>query len=387
MADAAAGARHLLAVWNPSYASDAMEAHLTLLLELAANFDDGTLDDDDLYVWWGKVRSSNRQQRLPHETEIAALATEISGSDETQLYLTDYRSLYVADLEAITTDDVAVSDPRHVPAYYRQEKLNCDFWFKVRDIRALVTGDMAGVTAELHKLRNVRYNDRPVSIYGGMVDLPLIVRRDDERHFFDDTERERYTDGRLWAEWDAENTGGVGEMERELRENRFGDALWTSLDPAARRFVASAERAFRDHHSDQAYDFAQCIGGYAKALELQANILLRSACAKLEPKARQTRVDGRTVDLAVSNPLTLGQLARAIGSERELNAALLRSLNNGRWFTETFPIMAEDFVRSVRNPGMHSTRIDRETARQWRARLIGVGCVGELVELARVKVK
>ena len=33
--------------------------------------------------------------------------------------------------------------------------------------------------AELKLLRNPEYHDRPVSLYGGMVDLPLIVVRPD----------------------------------------------------------------------------------------------------------------------------------------------------------------------------------------------------------------
>ena len=41
--------------------------------------------------------------------------------------------------------------------------------------------------AELKVLRNVHYNDRPVSLFGGMVDLPLIVTRPDGRRFFDET--------------------------------------------------------------------------------------------------------------------------------------------------------------------------------------------------------
>ena len=43
--------RHLVTVWNPSYAEDAMEQHLAVLLERAKP------RPDDAYVWWGKVRS------------------------------------------------------------------------------------------------------------------------------------------------------------------------------------------------------------------------------------------------------------------------------------------------------------------------------------------
>lgn len=51
--------------------------------------------------------------------------------------------------------------------------------------------------AELRALRNLGYNDKPVSLYGGMVDLPLVVYRPDNRRFFDREARDRITDERL----------------------------------------------------------------------------------------------------------------------------------------------------------------------------------------------
>ena len=54
----------------------------------------------------------------------------------------------------------------------------------------------------LGRLRNTRYHDRPVSLYGGMVELPLIVTRDDGARWFAD--RDLLTSGRLWAERDAD---------------------------------------------------------------------------------------------------------------------------------------------------------------------------------------
>lgn len=94
------------------------------------------------------------------------------------------------------------------------------------------------VITELQELRNVHYNDRPVSVYGGMVDLPLVVTRPDQVSYFDDDDRERLTDGKLWAEFDAEAGTGLGATERDLRENRFGDQLWLALDAGARTFIA-----------------------------------------------------------------------------------------------------------------------------------------------------
>ena len=68
--------RHLVDVWNPSYASDAMTAHLTILLEAARSWKAGETEVEP-YVWWGKVRSPNRQQELKPLAQILEIAGEL----------------------------------------------------------------------------------------------------------------------------------------------------------------------------------------------------------------------------------------------------------------------------------------------------------------------
>jgi hypothetical protein len=129
-----------------------MEAHLALLLAAAAAFERRELGEDALHVWWGE-EDENR---------------------ECHLYLTDYRSLYVAHVDAITQDDIRASRDSRVPAYYASAGLDCDFWYRLLDVRRLVADDTVAVIAELKTLRNLGYINRPVSLYGGMVDLPLV---------------------------------------------------------------------------------------------------------------------------------------------------------------------------------------------------------------------
>jgi len=63
-----------------------------------------------------------------------------------------------------------------VPDYYAGHAI--DFWFRLFDLRRLITGDTLEVIGELKKLKNTGYHDRPVSLYGGMADLLLIVYPD-----------------------------------------------------------------------------------------------------------------------------------------------------------------------------------------------------------------
>jgi len=105
---------HLVTVWNPSYAADAMEQHLGLLLHLAGEYDKGAIGDEQLYVWWGKVRSPNRQGPQANADDIRRIAKELDAGerDEVQLYLTDYQSLYVGDVDVIREGDRATASPR-----------------------------------------------------------------------------------------------------------------------------------------------------------------------------------------------------------------------------------------------------------------------------------
>ncbi len=114
--------RHLVTVWNPAYAGDALEAHVRLLLEWNERVTKNVATPDDRYVWWGKVRSSQRQQPMPHLGDVLALGADAStravdDPRETHLYLTDFRSLYVADVADITADDMLAEDAVHVPPY------------------------------------------------------------------------------------------------------------------------------------------------------------------------------------------------------------------------------------------------------------------------------
>jgi hypothetical protein len=378
----------LLAVWNPSYSRNAMEEHLALLLRDAAALREKRVRDDDVYVWWGRVHSRNRRTDLPHLDSIRAIDAVLSGEDppETHLYLTDYQSLYVADLGEIRFEALDASESRHVPGYYAADRLECDFWFKLWDVRRLVADDMLATIEALKQLRSVSYFDKPVSLYGGMVDLPLVVTRPDGERFFDEDERDVSTGSSLWAEFDAQMGAGIVAVERSLREDLLGDSAWNALDPTVRTFVATAEKVYREHRSDPAFDFAPVIGSFSKALEVQLASLLRRVLPKLEKRHRLMNIDGETVDLTQRRALSLSQLVQLLAGDQARSVAITQLLANGGWLTGPFAAVLDEF-RSVRNEGTHERRIDRKTATHWRNQMLGVGCAGHLVELAKAKLR
>jgi hypothetical protein len=273
-----------------------------------------------------------------------------------------------------------------VPAYYASDRLECDCWFKLWDVRRLVADDLLATIEELKRLHSVAYFDRPLSLYGGMVDLPLVVTRPDGQSFFDEDERDVVTNAQLWAEFDAQMGAGIVAIERSLREDLLGDAAWSALDPPVRTFVATAEKVYREHRSDPAFDFAAVIGSFSKALEIQLGSLLRRVLPKLPKQQRLMNIDGVTVDLTQRHGLTLSQLVQVLAGDEARSVALAHALVNGSWLTSSFAAVLDEF-RTVRNAGTHESRIDRKSATHWRNQMLGVGCAGHLVELARVRLR
>lgn len=380
--------RHLVTVWNPLYTRE-VEQHLDVLLRWSKRYDEKKADGDELYVWWGKVKSPNRQQPLRRAPDIRELAADLASGkrqEEAHLYVTDYRSLNVGELLEIHEGDLPASEADHAPGYYREQNLSCDFWFKLADMRRLVRDDLPEVARELTKLRNVHYNDRPVSLYGGMVDIPLVVTRPDGAQFFDPDERDVVTDGALWVEHDAESGAGVEDIQRELRLNVLGEEVWEALDITARTSLADAERAFRDHRDDPAFDFASVLLGFAKALEIQCNSVLRRAAAKLPPATRMANIEGASRDLSKSHNLTIGQLAHVLAGDKERTDALGRVLTNNSWFTGQLPPVLAD-LRELRNAAAHDSRVSRDDASRWRNRILGVGTSGLIEEMAKTRLR
>lgn len=383
--------RHLLAVWNPSYADDPLDAHVRVLLQWAERRRKGEAGADDVYVWWARIRSPNRKDDLPHLGDVLALQQQIDDGVETHLYLTDYRSLYVGLLDEITDDDILrewEGEADHMPAYYRDKRV--DVWFRLLDIRRIVADDTLAVIEELRKLRNVHYHDRPVSLYGGMTNLPLVLTRDEEVGWFRDASA--LLDGRLWVERDSENRSETERMARELRDNLIGPAVWAALEPSTRTFLATAEAVYRSRREDPAFDFSGPAIELAKAVETELNAVLfrgtRRVLRSKPPRERETRVDGRLVDLGdVACHLPLGAI-RVLLERDELMQKAVRAAfpHDVTWILGELPYQLGPLVE-LRNPAAHSAALDRERAARQREAILGIGCEGLIVRLARIKLR
>ena len=383
--------RHLVTVWNPSYADDAMDAHLRVLLHWVRRYRESEAEADEVHVWWAKLRSPNRVEPLEHSSEVLAIQDQISAGIETHLYLTDYRSLYVAHLLEVTDDDVpaeSLDERENMPDYYINKEV--DFWFRLGDIRRLVANDTPAVIAQLARLRNLRYHDRPVSLYGGFVDLPLIVRAIDEPAWFSDTAA--LLDGPWWVEYEAAFRGETERMVQELRDNLLGTAVWSQLEPTSRSFLASAEAVFRARRNDPQFDFSGPVLEYVKAVETELNHLIFPALGRVlkgrPPAQREIRVREGRLDLGGRVPhQSLGTLKLLLEKEETVRRNLEQAVGlEARWLLGELPSRIAPLA-DRRNPGAHSEVIARDEAVRIRGDVLGIGQEGLLVRIARSRMR
>ena len=128
---------HHSAVWHPSY-PQGLDAYVQILLKHARAAAGGKCESRDTYVWWPCINATHNAD--PFGGNSFWLNPE---QQENHLYLTDGRSLYVANVTAVTDVD---------PANAQETRSATYSWFKIIDIRTLVHDDTIAIRDEMQKL-------------------------------------------------------------------------------------------------------------------------------------------------------------------------------------------------------------------------------------------
>lgn len=384
--------RHLLSLWNPTYSNVAMDVHLRVLLHWARMGDQGEASVSDVYVWWARLRSAGRKGDHPYKDQILELDEQIRKGVETHLYLTDYRSLYVGHLAEITATNIPKERPEeksHIPNYVLKHEAG--FWFRLRDVRQVVSGDLAGTELEIQKLRNTIRPDKSVSMYGGIANAPMIVTRSPSTQWFED--QEELTGGQLWAQLEAQLRGESKRVARQLRDNLFGSLLWRAMEPATRTFITSAEAVYRSRADDPSFDFSAVAIEYAKAVEVELNALifpaLRSFVAHMPPKKRELHGTHGRLDLG--KPVrhqTLGALVHYLDKSGFVRKGIWNTLKyDAEWILSDEVAQGLQNLLKLRNPAAHSEITSGDAVQEHRASLLGIGCEGLLVRILQAKIR
>jgi len=128
--------KNLLSLYNPYYNENVIEQHLKLLKENGV-------------VAFGKVRSKLRDYEHPNQDTLSEIYDETAKNNPTQLFLTDYNSIYVANVISVNKTINLIK----VPKYY--EDLEVEYWFVFDDLRLIVHKDFETIRDKIFSVNVV----------------------------------------------------------------------------------------------------------------------------------------------------------------------------------------------------------------------------------------
>ena len=171
--------KNILILYNPYYQQNVIEQHLEILKERGA-------------VAFGKLRSALRDYESPNENILNEIYEGASKEASIQLFLTDYNSIFVANVIAVKTDKTILIK---APKYY--DALDVEKWFIFDDLRLLVSDNFQIIRDKiLANFKATNYNNRTYAIYGNHYVYPMQVSMKEGINYFekDDANFKYYTD-------------------------------------------------------------------------------------------------------------------------------------------------------------------------------------------------
>lgn len=241
---------NLLTLYNPYYQKDVIEQHLELLKE------EGN-------VAFGKVRSKHRDYDHPHQQILDTIYASVSKNTPMQLFLTDYSSMYVANV-------IEVSENTGVkkPSYY--DTFEVENWFIFDDLRLIVYKDFELIRDTiLSNFIGTDFNGSTYAIYGNQYVYPMQITMKESISYFEkeDEDFKYFTD--------IFKSDEQLEMRHNLVNFNFGEKRFYNFSPNTQDNLILAEIEYIHNKNNPLYDFSSVIMKYSKAVEIELHRFLR----------------------------------------------------------------------------------------------------------------
>ncbi len=358
---------NLLILYNPYYQSDVIEQHLDIL-------------KNNGVVAFGKIRSKLRNYDSPNEEKLDALYESVSAENPLQLFLTDYDSIYVANVISIKDEKTKIIK---APSYY--DELDVEKWFVFNDLRLIIDKNFAQVRdSALANFKAVNYNNRTYAVYGNQYAYPMQVTMKKEINYFEkEDEKFKYYTNIFKT-----------PLELETRQNlinfTFGEEIFYALHPNTQDNIISAEIEYTQNKHNPLYDYSAAIMKYSKAIEAELHsffkvlfeALIRYDSSIANISFAVQGMERKVGDIATkkANYGTYKFLLKDSQIKSAINATIQKS--NLRYFILSSIPYYINVIQNIRNESVHGGGATLDECKQIRKKLLGIGesgFVGELV--------
>jgi len=350
--------KNILILYNPYYQENVIEQHLEILKDRGA-------------VAFGKLRSSLRDHESPNEDVLDEIYQGVSKETPMQLFLTDYHSIYVANVISVKTDKTILIK---APKYY--DELDVEKWFVFNDLRLLVDGDFQTIRDKiLSNFLATNYNNRTYALYGNPYVYPMQVTMKEEiNYFLKDDENFKYYTNIFKSDLEL-------ETKASLINFTFGTEIFYSFASNTQDNIISAEIEYLQNKHNPLYDFSSLVVKYSKAVELELHRFMKIVFKYLTEKDDRLEslsysIQGRDYILSdiqekKANYGTYKFLIR----KYEIKDAISRYISNHnlRYFiTSTIPQFI-NIMQSIRNESVHGGTTSLKECNDIRNSMLGIG--------------
>lgn len=362
--------KNILILYNPYYQQNVIEQHLEILKEKGA-------------VAFGKIRSLLRDYESPYENELEKIYQNVSKETPIQLFLTDYNSMYVANVIAVKMEKTKLIK---TPVYY--DDLDVEKWFVFDDLRLLASNDFQTIRDNiLSNFKAVNYNNRTYAVYGNKYVYPMQVTMKKEINYFEkEDEGFKYFTNIFKSEEQI-------LVKENLIDFNFGTKRFYNLHANTQDNIISAEVEYMQNKQNLLYDFSSVVVKYSKAIEKELYIFMRTLFAYLMENEQSLKnfpysIQGK--DFILENILehkanygTYKYLIKSFRIKEAINDYI--SDRRLKYFIFQDLIYYINTMQEIRNESVHGGTTSLQDCNEIRKNVIGIGKISILCELDRFK--
>ncbi len=362
--------KNLIILYNTYYQDDVIEQHLKVLIE-------------NEKVAFGKVKSKLKNMEQIFQKQLEEIYKSVSETNYLQLFLTDYSSIYVAKVVAVSNDDLYDL----APAYYKEKNLEVENWYVISDICEIVRNDFQKTRDEiLANFTTTNFDNHTYAVYGNNYVYPLIVDMKYKIDYFDYEDEEFRFYPYIFKSEKFLN------IKQNLIDYSFGLKYIYNLHPNSLNNIISSEMELEEHKLDNTHDFSSVVIKYSKTLEQEIYLFMKILLKFLIEKNQNIEnipysIQGMnyTIKDVFNHKPNLGTYKFILKDETiketmELNLEKIES-----FFVQKKLINYIFYIQEVRNEVVHDKPATLNDAKSLREKILGIAQESILIELVKYK--
>lgn len=362
--------KNLIILYNPYYQKDVIEQHLKILIE-------------NKKVAFGKVKSKLKNIEHNFQDELEKIYKNVDELNHLQLFLTDYSSIYVAKVVAISSDDWYGL----APAYYKEKNLEVEIWYMITDICEIIKNDFEKTRDEiLANFTTTNFGNHTYAVYGNSYIYPLIVDMKYDINYFD------YEDDEFRYYPDIFKSKKFLAIKQNLIDYSFGSKYIYYLHSNSLSNIISSEIELQEHKLDNTYDFSSIVIKYSKTLEQEIYIFIKTLFKFLIDRNQNIQnisycIQGRDYivqDIFTHKP-NFGTY-KFILKDETVKETIEQSLEKiESFFIQKKLISYIYYIQEIRNETVHDKPAKLNDANSLRDKILGIAQDSILIELVKYK--